>query len=271
VTTVMNASLPELKTIRLAHGRFAYREAGSGPALLLLHGMAGSSASWVRQFEALSASFRIVAWDAPGFGGSDLVEPDIDAYADAARRLLEALGIGASAVVGHSMGGLIAGRLAASSGANVSRLVLSCSHAGFGDPRGSPPRARYTKRLEELESMPRAEYGAVRARKILPPHAAADVFQAVAAIAATARADGLLAAGRMSQTADNRLLLGSLTMPVLVLTAELDRVLPAGNSMPFLEKIANARHVTLAGVGHAPYLEDPDAYNAALSTFLRDA
>jgi pimeloyl-ACP methyl ester carboxylesterase len=267
----MQAHLPDLQTVRLAHGRVAYREAGSGPALLLLHGMAGASASWVRQLEALSSSFRVVAWDAPGFGGSDVVEPDLDAYAGAARRLLEALGIDASAVVGHSMGGLIAVRLAASSGALVSRLVLSCSHAGFGDPQDSPPRARYTRRLAELESMPRAEYGAARARKILPAQASPEVFGTVAAIAATARAEGLLAAGRMSQIADNRPLLGSLAMPVLVLTAELDRVLPAANSLPFLEKIANARHVTLAGVGHAPYLEDPDAYNAALRGFLQDA
>ena len=54
------------------NGRLAYREAGIGPTLFLLHGMNGGSQSWEHLFQSLATSFRIVAWDAPGFGDSDV-------------------------------------------------------------------------------------------------------------------------------------------------------------------------------------------------------
>ena len=53
--------------------RVAYREQGAGPAIVFLHGLGGNSASWQLQFEALSSTHRVVAWDMPGFGNSDVL------------------------------------------------------------------------------------------------------------------------------------------------------------------------------------------------------
>ena len=113
--------------------RIGYREAGTGPAILALHGVGSSSQSFALQVEALSARFRVIAWDAPGYGGSDdyTGEPSPGAYADIAVALLDALKIDTAHIVGHSMGGLIAAALVARHATRVSRVVLSSCASGY--------------------------------------------------------------------------------------------------------------------------------------------
>jgi pimeloyl-ACP methyl ester carboxylesterase len=94
-------TLPERRTIELAHGRVAWREAGDCPALVLLHGLNGNAASWVRQFGALAGRFRVVGRDAPSYGGSDPhPQPGTESYADAVAGMLDALGTPILAICG---------------------------------------------------------------------------------------------------------------------------------------------------------------------------
>src|SRR5690242_14753773 len=88
----------------------AYQRAGSGPALVLLHGFSLDSRSWRPQLEGLSDSFTVIAWDAPGAGQSQ-DPPDsfgIGDWAHALARVLDGAGIGQAHVVGLSWGGLLA-------------------------------------------------------------------------------------------------------------------------------------------------------------------
>jgi len=66
----------------------SYREAGAGPALVLLHGIGSSSASWLFQLESL-AGYRLIAWDAPGYGGSAFLSAADDLGAAPSAHLLE--------------------------------------------------------------------------------------------------------------------------------------------------------------------------------------
>ena len=102
--------LPELKTAQLTHGRLTYRETGEGKKrqnLLFLHGLLGNAKSWSYQFQdrSLGQNYRLMAWDAPGFGGSDLVEAHIDAYLAALAEFVDHVAEGPIFLVGHSMGG----------------------------------------------------------------------------------------------------------------------------------------------------------------------
>ena len=137
---------PELQYMSYNGGRLAYRETGAGSALFLLHGMNGSSRSWAYLFRALGSSFRVVAWDAPGFGASDVFGDGIEDYVDAAKALLNALRVNDVIVVGHSMGGLVAAQLAADRDTSTAGLVLSSTHLGFARPKGEPLMARYGTR-----------------------------------------------------------------------------------------------------------------------------
>ena len=96
-----------LRRTALGHGELAWREAGQGTALVLLHGIGAGSGSWVGQLEGLASSFRVIAWDAPGYGASaplPQAQPLAGDYARVLAEFLQALKIDALALVGHSLG-----------------------------------------------------------------------------------------------------------------------------------------------------------------------
>jgi len=265
------ANCPPQRIVSLSRGKVSYRTVGQGPALVFLHGLAGNSQSWVRQFQAMAGRHRVIAWDAPGFGRSDSVAADVEVFTEILAELLDFLRCGEVAVVGHSMGGVVATRLAARQPSRVSRLVLSCTHAGHGQPADSPPMARYEQRVRELTGMEAMEFGKLRARRLFPDGFAGEAFDIAARIAAEARPEGIRVATRMLQLADNRPFLPHLPMPVLILTAGLDSVVKPEHGDELLRLTATARRVTLPDLGHAPYLQSPEAYNAALDEFLGSA
>ena len=101
------------------------KDVGTGPPLILLHGLAGSARWWARNIPALSRSFRVIAIDLPGFGASPRGHRlELDGVVDQLVGTMDALGIDRASVIGHSMGGLIAGGLAADRPERVERLVL---------------------------------------------------------------------------------------------------------------------------------------------------
>lgn len=260
---------PSRQIAALARGALSYRTAGQGPTVVFLHGLAGNSLSWVRQFPALSAGYRVVAWDAPGFGRSDVVAPDVEVFAETLGDLLDHLDGGPAALVGHSMGGVVAARFAARHPDRVTHLVLSCTHAGYGEPADSPIQPRAEQRVRELAAVGADEYGRIRARGLFPAgFADKDAMELAARVASEARPDGILCSTRMLQLADNRPILPRLTMPVLVITGGKDPVVKPDLRDELRTLTPMARRVEMPGLGHAPYLEDPGAYNALLDEFL---
>ena len=263
----MNA-LPEVRVAALPGGALSYREAGRGSTVLLLHGLNGSSKSWGPQFNTLGRRHRVIAWDAPGYGKSAIIDASIDAYADAAAGLMDALAAEPGTVVGHSMGGVVAARLAHRRPDLVRRLVLSCTHWGLALPAASPLEPRYVRRIEARRSLPTAEYGRTRAKNMLAPGAAPQVAATVAAIAEEVTVEGLEGAIRMEHSADNRPMLATLSIPILLIDADRDPVLPPERADALAAFLPTARRVTLAGSGHAPYLEDVAGFNRAVEEFL---
>lgn len=114
----------------------AHRRAGAGPPLVLIHGYLGAAEIWHDQIACFSADFDVIAPDLAGFGDrAGEASPDtIDGHAKGILTLLDALGIVRFALVGHSMGGMIAQQIAASAPDRVTPLVLY----GTG-PRGVMP------------------------------------------------------------------------------------------------------------------------------------
>jgi len=260
--------LPERQIVQTPRGAISYREAGQGHALFLLHGMNGNSRSWAPQLKALSDSYRVIAWDAPGYGQSDPVAPDADAYAAQAALLLDHLKVEQAHVIGHSMGGVIAERFCARHLDRATSLVLSGTHWGNAVPEGAPLAAKYARRLQELEDMPAMEYGKVRAEKMLPAEPQSDVFDLVADVASEMRREGLLNGGQMVERTDNRPFLPALKLPVLIVTGDSDPVVRPQRSEAMMEFLPSARAISLSGVGHAAYLEKPEIFNRAVREFF---
>jgi pimeloyl-ACP methyl ester carboxylesterase len=261
---------PPLQLAALANGQLAFRSRGDGEAVVFLHGLLGSSKSWAFQFVHFSRNYRVIAWDAPGYGQSTIVAASIDAYVEVLRGFIACIGRPRISLVGHSMGGAVAARFAARFPELVSRLVLSCSHAGYGDPEAAPMPSKFESRMREFYGIGPVAYGANRARELLPASIPACVFDHAAEIASEVNPEGLRRATRMLQRADNRPLLPTLRMPILVLTGELDTDVRPDLKADLLRLTTMTRYVEMPGVGHAPYFEAPNAYSELVENFLSE-
>ena len=124
----------EVRHIDIHGRRVGYRTAGSGPVILLIHGMAGSSATWQSVLPALAQRFTVVAPDLVGHGASEKHRADysLGAFASGARDLLLALGHERATLVGQSLGGGVAMQFAYQFPERCERLVL-VSSGGLGD------------------------------------------------------------------------------------------------------------------------------------------
>src|SRR5258708_6766104 len=140
VSNGMTIADADSRTVRVGDAAFSYLEAASGPPLVLLHGVGSAAASFRYQLQALSARFRVVAWDAPGYGASTplaIEHPDTSDYAAALDAWLGALGIDRCHLVGQSLGTLIAARFSAEQPRRVLSLTLAGGARGHG--RLPPP------------------------------------------------------------------------------------------------------------------------------------
>jgi len=251
-------------------GALSYREAGASdaPVLLLMHGVGGNARSSRAQLDGVSDRFRVIAWDAPGYGESALREPSLESYSRAVLELLDALKIQSAHMLGHSMGGVVAQGAAALAPARTRSLILSSTFTGYHQPEGSPLTESWQARLRDIQSLSPAKFGQARARSMLAETADGAVWDEAASIAGEVRHDGLKAASEMLHVADTRDIARALAIPTLVIIGAEDRVIPPARSVEMADLISGARRVTIPGVGHAAYLEDPATYNASLNDFL---
>lgn len=259
---------PEQQIAPLSHGRLSYRDTGQGPPIVFLHGLLGNARSWAWQFHLLSNRFRVIAWDAPGYGQSDVVDQSLDAFAETLWEFLNHLKCDKVNLVGHSMGGVVAAALAARHPDLVSHLVLSCTHPGYAEPADTPPTEKLQSRLRDLETMGPEAYGQVRARNMVAAGATEAAIDIASLVAAETGSEGLFCATRMLQFADARPLYSTLPMPVLVLNGTEDPVVKPAMKQELLRLTPSARHEDLPSVGHAPYLEDPEKYSQILTSFI---
>ncbi len=258
--------------------RVHVRDSGprAAPAVVLLHGFGASLQTFDAWADALSARFRVVRYDLPGFG---LTGPDPTGdYSD--RRgmavlgaVLDALGVARASLVGNSMGGRLAWQFAAARPDRVDKLVL-ISPDGFASPGfayGKPPSVPLAARL--------LPYGlpTVLVRASLAP-AYADPAKLTDALVDRYR-DMMLAPGvrgaivaRMGQTVleDPGPALRTIRAPTLLLWGDRDRMIPIRNAADYLGAIAGSTLVALPELGHVPFEEDPVVSLKPVEAFLGD-
>lgn len=138
--------------------RVAYRcGGGTGPVVVLLHGISSGAASWLPCASLLAAHARVIAWDAPGYGDSSPLpqaRPLASDYAQRLDGLLQALGVQPALIVGHSLGALMAAAYVANARQLPARLLLLSVAQGYGGAgREAEAREVARQRLEALESL----------------------------------------------------------------------------------------------------------------------
>lgn len=244
---------------------------GNGTSIFLLHGAFGAKEYWRAQLQAFTgAGYRVVSWDAPGYGISALPVPlSIDYCARALALLLEKEGGTCNVVMGHSMGGMVAQQAWRHARTRIHGLVLSATSASFGSPDGDWQREFVRARVAPLDagrSIP--DYAPEMLRAMMAPGAQGPVVDLVVGTVSLMREETFRAAVAAIVGFEGRDLLPTLDIPVLCIAGEQDTTAPASVMQKMAAKIAGAEFHSLAGLGHFGWAEDPQRFNASVLDFL---
>jgi pimeloyl-ACP methyl ester carboxylesterase len=255
--------------------RVAYRRRGAGPPLVLLHGAFADSRDWLPQLDGLSADFTVVAWDAPGCGGS--FDPPEDfglaGYADCLAEFIAALGLEHPHVCGLSFGGGLAIELVRRHPRLPRSLVLASAYAGWA---GSLGRDEAERRREEflrnaerpLEEVVR-EFSATLFSDDVPDEL---VDETIDIMLGATRPAGMRAMGTAFADADLRDVLPAIGIPTLLIYGDADKrspVSPVGEALH--AGIPGSKLIVLEGRGHVVNLEAPERFNEQVRSFLLSA
>ena len=267
------------------HGHdLAFRTAGSGPVMLLVHGMAGSSSTWLDVMPALADHFTVVAPDLLGHGASAKPRGDysLGALADTLRDLLVVLGHDRTTLVGRSHGGGVAMQFVYQFPERCERLVL-VSSGGLGNEvnvllRGlSLPGAEFLLAVGCNRWVHAAGTTVVRSLRHLgarPSPEFADMWDSYGSLAdgetraafmQTLRSVVDHAGQRVSAT--DRLYLTS-DVPTLIVWGDHDPILPVRHAHTTHAAIPGSRLEIFEGIGHYPNREDPERFAQVLIDFM---
>lgn len=131
---------PELRSISVFGRAVRYYDVGSGPPLVLIHGIGGDADDWALCLEALASSHRVIALDLLGFGRSDKphIEYSISGFVEVLGRFLDALDIARATLIGGSLGGWIAAAFALHAPQSVDKLIMVDAAGVWGKMTGLP-------------------------------------------------------------------------------------------------------------------------------------
>ncbi|WP_417767892.1 alpha/beta fold hydrolase [Stappia sp.] len=246
------------------------RKTGGSRAIVLLHGIGAGAEMFAPVIDALGRDHDVIGWNLPGYGGTPLLAPmTFPGLSATLLAFLDGLGLERVALLGHSIGGMLAQDFVARHPGRVRTLVLSATTAAFGSRDGEFQKRFVTERLAPLD---RGRTVPELAREFVPdlvgPAAAADAVPTAIAAMSKVPEETYREAIRCLATFDARETLGQIAAPTLLVAGEVDSNAPAPTMRRMAEKMQDARYVELAGTGHLAPLECPDAYVATLRDFL---
>lgn len=259
-----------VETVAVSGLRVAYRRAGQGQPLVLLHGGFLDSREWRAQLNGLSDEFDVIAMDCLGCGQSD--DPPegftLRDYADNLAGFLAALGCDGAHIGGLSFGSMYALVLYRFHPELPRSLILAGAYAGWG---GSLPRAEVARRVRWVNDVldrPVAEWGpdflATVYRDQTPPallREAMDILEDL-------RPSGFRPVTEAFFAADLRDVLPRITVPTLLIYGDADARSPRHVAQDLHQQIRGSRLVVLPDAGHGVNEEAPEAFNAVVRDFL---
>ena len=241
----------------------SYVDEGSGDPVVLLHGWGGQAASMTPLIVALRDTYRVLAFDLPGFGGSNPppVPWGTPEYAAFVERAVASLGISCATYIGHSFGGRIAIWLAAYAPEAVQALVLI-------DAAGIRPSATFRRRMRRL--FYKTAQTVLRLPILGTKGPALRERLAMRFGSADYRATTGVMRASMVKTVnlDLTACFGAIKTPTLLLWGEKDAATPIADGRKMEQLIKGSRLIVVAGAGHFSYLDSPTFVNAVDGAFL---
>lgn len=236
---------------RPARQPIVHEASGDGPPLVLVHGLSGSRNWWQHNVSALSRHFRVYSIDLPGFGDSrSLGRPRLDQAVLELIYWMDCHELHRVSIAGHSLGGMIAARLAAESPARIQRLILVSAALLTFDP-----------------GLKRRTFGLARESGRMPIRGLAMMGRD----AVRAGPLNLIFATQQLLSADWTDQLHAVQAPTLVLWGAEDALVPSVVGVRIAAAIPDSRLVILPSASHVPMWDAPDAFNREVIRFLKDS
>ncbi|HRB04913.1 MAG TPA: alpha/beta fold hydrolase [Ilumatobacteraceae bacterium] len=275
-------SVPLARVVIHGH-EVRYRRSGSGPAVLLLHGLAGSSLTWRPVFDQLALTHDVIAPDMLGHGESakPLGDYSLGAFASGLRDFMAAIDVPSATIVGHSFGGGVAMQLAYQHPERCDRLVLVGS-GGLGREVSWLLRLVTLPGAEQLMPLmfPRIvadrgnELGRLLGRLGCSAPRLGEMWRSYSSLAGTENRKafvrtirGVIEPGGQTVNALDRLYMAA-HLPTLIVWGEHDDIIPVAHGYAAHEAVPGSRLCVLYGVGHFPHAEAPDRFLEVLTHFL---
>lgn len=248
----------------------AYERAGSGPLVALAHGFVGDArATWGAQIDALADDFTVIAWDAPGAGGSTDPPDDfgMDAYADCWAAFLRALGVERAHLIGLSFGGALVLATFHRQRGLASSLTLVSGYAGWLGSLGTKEADQRLARSLEASRLTPDEFVTAVAPSMFSSSADGPDVTAFLESVRGFHPSGFRAMARASHE-DQRHVLAEVDIPTLLLFADHDVRAPVSVGEAMHDAIPGSELVVLTGPGHVSTAEAPDDVTRELRRFL---
>lgn len=264
--------------------KLRYRDTGGpGVPILLTHGITGSLEMWDDQALGLGATHRVIVWDVPNHGLSDMTGriEDFDTYAAWALKFTDAIGLQGFVAGGNSMGaamslrmaGLAPGRIkglvlgnAASLGPEVTPMFRLFSLPYLGEAMNKPSEKGVTMQIGAIVKDPAcvsADLRKVLVRNAFKP-GTAPVF--LATLRATLGLRGQSKAV-WQKSAD---LLDGVRCPTVIIHGKQDKVIPVKHSEAAAKRVPHAKLMILDNCGHTAQIEQPQVFNAAVAALMAE-
>jgi 3-oxoadipate enol-lactonase len=260
-----------MESLQIDGESFFYKQSGAGPEVVLISGLATDHSMW--DVARLSDRFHVTVFDNRGCGRTGLLPGaySMEVFARDTARICEALKIKRAVFVGHSMGGHIAQHLGASYPDLVQGLVLACSEAKFSIISELATAQQIALMRYDLpwQLLMENYLPLLFGRAFLEDEERRHSYiEALMSRPPAISAEGYEKQVEALRAHDTRLLLPGIQAPVLVLGAEEDLLTPWKCSLELADKIPHAQLVTLRGVGHAAFAENPDGFYSSIRGFL---
>ena len=260
----------DVNVVEVGERGTAYHRAGGGAPLMLLHGGWSDGRTWHAQLRELSDGFDVIAWDAPGCGGS--ADPPagmtLGDYADAVAGLITALGLERVHLGGLSFGGGLAIAVYQRHPAIVRSLVLASAYAGW---KGSLPPEEVEARIRSVQrtvDRPAVEWIDDHLPGFFAGPVPPETLGLLRRMLLDVRPAGTTAMLTAFAEADLREVLPTIAVPTLLVYGAADVRAPRSVARAMHAAIPGSQLVLLPAVGHDVNLEAPDAFNAEVRRFL---
>jgi len=261
------------QSIEVQGRTIAFERRGEGPPLVLVHGAMSDSRDWRPQLEALSDEFTVVAWDAPGCGGSFDPPEDygLDGYADCLAAFIEALELERPHVLGLSFGSGLVLELFRRHPELPRSLVLASAYAGWLGSLGREVAEERRQWGLQAAERPREEFVRDFGDTLFVESVPAEIVNETLEICRDFHPAGLRAMANAFADADLRDVLPAIDVPALLVYGDADQRSPVSIGEELHAQIPGSTLVVIPGPGHLVNLEAPERFNEEVRSFLRQA